>query len=387
MSTNNFVSGISNIIAKRPWILAVIVSVLVVGWLASGNFSERTHREKMPGSTSVGTAEGLASVQIGSQIAEPITRMISVYGQTEPARTVAMSAETDGRVELIGAVRGRRVKAGEVILQLDMRDRQARLAQAKASVREARTSYQAQLKLQEDGYVSETQIAEAISKLESTKAELTRAELDLEYRVIRAPFDGTLQERDVEIGDFVRVGDQVATFVDDTHIIVTGTIAEQDARYVKLDAIGEARLATGQNVTGTIRYISPVADASTRTFNVELDVPNPDGTLLSGVTAEMMLPGGETMAHQISPALLTLGPDGEIGLKIVDEFNRVEFFPVELAVSQLDGVWVTGLPETARIITVGQGYVAQGQVVEAVAAQPETALAETDADKDTEQMK
>jgi len=379
--------SIRNLIAKRPWLLAVAVSALVVGWLASGNFSERDHRAKMPGSVSIGTAEGLASVQIDRQIAEPITRMISVYGQTEPARTIEMSAETEGRVEAIGAVRGRRIKAGDVILRLDLRDRQARLAQAKASVHEARTSYQAQLQLQKDGYVSETQIAEAIAKLESTKAELTRAQLDLEYRVIRAPFDGTLQEREVEIGDFVRVGDQVATFVDDTHIIVTGTIAEQDARFVKLDTTGKAKLATGQTISGHIRYISPVADPSTRTFNVELDVPNPDGTLLSGVTAEMQLPGGQAMAHRVSPALLTLGPKGEIGLKIVDDFNRVEFFPVELAMSGLDGVWVTGLPETARIITVGQGYVAPGQVVEAVATRPDTALAESVTDKDTEQMK
>ena len=379
--------SIRNLIAKRPWILAVGVSALVVGWLVSGNFGERDSRAKMPGSESVGTAEGLASVQIDLQMAEPITRMISVYGQTEPARTVEMSAETEGRVEIIGAVRGRRIKAGEIILQLDTRDRQARLAQAKASVREARTSYEAQLQLQQEGYVSETQIAEAISKLEGAKAELTRAQLDLDYMVIRAPFDGTLQDRDVEIGDFVRVGDQVATFVDNTHIIVTGTVAEQDAGFVKLGATGRAKLATGQNISGHIRYLSPVADASTRTFNVELEVPNPDGTLLSGVTAEMQLPGGQAMAHRVSPALLTLGPDGDIGLKIVDEFNRVELYPVELAMSRLDGVWVTGLPETARIITVGQGYVAPGQVVEAVTGQPETALAGSEADNDMEQMK
>ena len=101
----------------------------------------------------------------------------------------------------------------------------------------------------------------------------------------------------------------------------------------------------------------------------------------------MQLPGGQAMAHRVSPALLTLGPDGDIGLKIVDEFNRVEFYPVELAMSRLDGVWVTGLPETARIITVGQGYVAPGQVVEAVTGQPETALAGSEADNDMEQMK
>ena len=253
-------------------------------------------------------------------------------------------------------------------------------------MREARTSYKAQLKLQEEGYVSETQIAEAIAKLEVAKAELTRAQLDLDYMTVRAPFDGALQDRVVEIGDFVRVGDQVATFVDNTKIIVSGTISERDARFVKVDDTGTAQLATGQSVTGRIRYISPVADQSTRTFNVELEVDNPDGTLPAGVTAELKLPGDKVLAHKISPALLTLNAEGEIGLKVVDEYDEVQFYPVELAMSEPDGVWVSGVPESAKIITVGQGYVAPGQSVESVFAQPDTALAGTESDSDTEQM-
>lgn len=378
--------SIRNLIAKRPWVLAVAVLAVVVSWIATGYIGEREPPELMPGSTSIGDAESVARVQVISQVAEPITRMISVYGQTAPARTVEMSAETEGRVESVEAVRGRRVNAGDVLLRLDMRDRRARLAQADASVREARTSYEAQLKLQAEGYVSETQIAEAVAKLETAKAELTRAKLDLEYMVIRAPFDGVLQERDVEIGDFVRSGDKVATFVDNTSVIVTGTIAEQDARFVNVDDAGRAKLATGQQVTGRIRYISPVADQSTRTFNVELEVANPDGSLPAGVTAEMTLPGGKTTAHKLSPSLLTLNANGDIGVKVVDAYDRVEFYPVELAMTEPDGVWVSGLPESSKIITVGQGYVATGQNVDAVFAQPDTAVAETDSERDSEQM-
>lgn len=378
--------SIRNLIAKRPWILAVAVSVVVVAWLASGSLGTRAPGNARPGTVTVGNTETVTRVQISSKIAKPVTRMIAVYGQTEPARTIEMAAETQGRVEQVGAVRGRPVKAGDVILRLDVRDRRARLAQADAAVREARTSYDAQLRLQEEGYVSETQIAEAVAKLEVAKAELIRAKLDIEYMVMRAPFDGSLQDRTVEIGDFVRVGDQVATFVDNTKIIVTGTIAEKDARFVSVDDEGHARLATGQNVKGRIRYVSPVADQATRTFNVELEVDNPDGTLPAGVTAEMKLPGDRVMAHKVSPALLTLSTDGEIGLKVVDEYDRVEFFPVELAMSEQDGVWVSGVPESAKIITVGQGYVGPGQTVEPVFEQPDTAVAGTESEPDTEQM-
>lgn len=364
-------------ISEHPWILAVAVSLLVFLWMFSGSFKPPTVN-----TTEIVRAQGaepgaLTRVQVRTQIAEPIVRLITVYGQTAPARTIELSAETEGRVETIGTARGQRLKKGDVILRLDLRDREARLAQAKASVTEHRTSYEAQLKLKSEGYVSDTQMAETLAKLETAKAELKRAELDLEYMIVRAPFDGVLQEREVEIGDFVRAGDNVATIVDNTSIIVSGAIAEQDARFVKVNDIGSGILATGQDVAGRIRYVAPVADQSTRTFTVEMEVENPDGRLPAGVTAEMKLPGGTILAQKISPALLTLDADGNIGVKVVDEYDRVEFFKIELARSDPDGIWVSGLPEAARVIVVGQGYVAAGQVVEPVFVRADTALAET----------
>jgi multidrug efflux system membrane fusion protein len=367
--------NLRNQIGERPWILAVGVALVVLAWMFSGSFETRPIESSTTISGESSEAGMLARVQVRNQIAEPVVRYISVYGQTEPLRTVELSSETEGRVESIGAKRGHRLKKGDVILRLDMRDRNARLEQTRASVNQHQTAYRAQLELQSQGYVSETQIAETLAMLETAKADLTRAKLDLEYMVIRAPFGGVLQERNVEIGDFVRAGDPVATFVDNTSIIVSGTISEQDARFAKVNEIGQATLATGQKISGRIQYISPVAEQSTRTFTVELEVPNETGTLPAGVTAEMQLPGGYTMAQKISPSLLTLDANGVVGVKIVDEFNHVEFYPVEMAVSKPDGVWVTGLPETARIITVGQGYVAVGQEVDAIFEQADTALA------------
>jgi len=362
-------------IGERPWILAVAVALIVVLWMASGAFGPQqidSSKTISGGSTREGA---LTRVQVRSQVAEPVVRYITVYGQTEPLRTIELNAETEGRVESIDAKRGSRLKRGDVILQLDRRDRNARLEQSRASVNQHRTAYNAQLELKTQSYVSETQIAETLAMLETAKADLTRAKLDLEYMVIRAPFDGVLQDREVEIGDFVRAGDPVATFVDNTSIIVSGTIAEQDASYIKINDVGHASLATGQNISGHIRYISPVADQSTRTFMVEMQVENESGALPAGVTAEMRLPGETTMAQKLSPSLLTLNAEGVVGVKVVDEMNRVVFYPVELAVSKPDGVWVTGLPDTARIITVGQGYVAAGQEVEPAFEQTDTALA------------
>ena len=372
-------------LTRRPWMIAVGLTLIVLLWLASGLFGNRS---ATTGEATTGTAGPTVAaplrVQVRAQRAEPVTRTISLYGRTAPARVVQLKAETSGRVTALGIARGAPATTGQVLLELDLRDRQARLDQARAGVNEQEAAWKAQQELKPQGYISDTQLAETRAKLEGAKAELVRAELDRDYMHIRAPFVGTMQERTVEVGDYVRVGDPVATYVDNTRLIVTGSIAEQDAGFVRVGGPATARLVTGQEVKGRIRYLAPVAEESTRTFAVELEIPNPDGTLPAGVTAEMRIAGGEAQAYRVSPALLTLDANGKLGIKTVDAQSRVQFYPVELAHSEANGVWVTGLPATANIITVGQGYVAAGQLVQAVATQPETALAAgTGADKST----
>lgn len=372
--------SILNKLYSRPWLLAGLVAAAVIAWVASGSLGTRGAHEATPAASGKGDAKEIARVQVRLQRAEPVARSVSVYGRTAPARVVDIKAETSGRVVALEAARGKSLRKGTVMVRLDLRDRQARLEQAQAGVAQHQTAYEGQLELKAQGYVSDTQIAETLAKLETAKAELVRAELDLEYMTIRAPFDGVIEERPVEIGDYVRAGDPVLTFVDNTQLIVTGSIAEQDARHVAVDHEAVAQLVTGQQVRGRIRYIAPVADEATRTFTVELAIANADGSLPSGVTAEMQIPAGETPAHKVSPAILSLASDGQIGVKTVDGDGRVVFTPVEIARSEPDGVWVTGLPATASIITVGQGYVSPGQRVEAVPVREDTALAAGGAD-------
>lgn len=364
--------SIASRLYSRPWLLAGLVAGAVVLWLASGSLAG--HRDGEVAATAA-PSSAPTRVQARAQKAEPVTRFVSVYGRTAPARTVQVKSETNGRVEAFGAARGQPVRKGSVMVRLDLRDRQARLEQSRAAVAQHQTAWEGQVALREKGYVSDTQIAETRAKLEGAKADLVRAELDLEYREIRAPFDGVIQERSVELGDFVRAGDEVLTFVDNTSLVVTGSIAEQDAKFVAAGNEAQARLVTGQQVRGRIRYVAPVADESTRTFTVELEVPNPAGALPAGVTAEMQIPAGEMLAHKVSPAILSLAADGKIGVMTVGADSRAVFTPVEIARSEQDGVWVTGLPASANIVTVGQGYVTPGQKVEAVFGQEETALA------------
>ena len=365
---------LGNIQRFKSWLVSAGIIIVVTVWLMSGQLGGSEQTEQASAETvAVATR---SAVRVRTQTAEEVMRTIVVNGKTAPARIVNLAAETDGRIEHVGAERGASLKRGELIVRLDERDRSARLAQAKATLKQREVEFAARERLKSESYVSEAQLQEAVALLETARAEVTRAELDLGYMATRAPFAGALQARSVEVGDFVKRGDPIATYVDNRTIIVSANLSEFDARFVNVDDAAEARLATGETVRGRIRYVAPVADESTRTFAVELEVDNTAGTLRAGGTAELRIPAEVVFAHRISPALLTLDDAGNVGVKIINERGEVEFVVADIALSTNEGVWLTGLPTTATIITVGQGYVASGAVVDAVPeSDAETAVA------------
>lgn len=353
----------------KSWYIAVVVVLLISIWLASGLLAPSASTEDSHQIVAGGTETGstaVSSVRVRTQTAEEVQRTIVVNGKTAPARIVELAAETDGRITFIGAERGTNVDKGAIIVRLDIRDREARLAEAEATVTQREVEFDARDKLKSSSYVSEAQLKEAFAALEAARAERTRARLDLGFMEIRAPFDGALQARQVEIGDFVKSGDPVATFVDNRRIIVAANLSEFDAGYIAVGDQATAKLATGEKVHGRVRYVAPVADEATRTFAVELEVDNSAGKLRAGGTAELRLPAETVLAHHLSPALLTLDDEGTVGVKIVDEAGAVEFVPADIALSSSEGVWVAGLPATATIITVGQGFVSAGTTVNAI---------------------
>ena len=108
------------------------------------------------------------------------------------------------------------------------------------------------------------------------------------------------------------------------------------------------------------------ADPQTRTFRAEARVPNPEGTVPSYVSAELRVQTDEVAAHFVSPAIFSLNDEGILGVKSVGEGNEVLFRKAEIVRTESDGVWIADLPDSIRLISIGQGFVRSGEKIRIV---------------------
>ncbi|EIJ42955.1 RND family efflux transporter, MFP subunit [Beggiatoa alba B18LD] len=352
------------ILAKKPYLLAIILSVSLVVWLVSGQFNKasasRENTEKTP--ATLLKAEPL-NVRVREQQAEPTTRELVLSGRTAPLRVSKLRAEIEARVIELPVERGERVKQGDIIAKLAVNDRPQRITQAQALVKQYEADYAAKKDLANKGYQAQLNLTEVLASLESAKAQLKQAQIALENTVIRAPFDGMLETRPIEIGDYVGIGDAIAEVVDESKFLILTDVTELERTQLKVGMSVNVMLITGQIVTGKIRLAALQATTATRTFAIEIEIPNPDKKLVAGMSATLNIATDNVMAHQVSSSLLVLDDSGVLGVKAVNDKNQVVFYPAKFARANATGIWLTELPEKIRFITVGQGFVRAGDEV------------------------
>lgn len=356
---------------KRSAYLSIGLLAAVTVWMASGSLvgAVRTAPDASASSESSASSPTSASapepmrVRVTDLTAKTVTRAVSLQGQLEPLRQVEVRAQTGGQVLRLPVDKGARVAKGEVLAELAVDDREAQLSRAQAQVESRRLDLSASEKLGKKGMQAQTQVKAAQAELAAAEAELERLRIDLANTRIRAPFDGVVETRAVELGSLLERGDPVVELVDASVLKAVGHVPQQSAAALALGQQVEVHLLDGRQARGRINYLSRVADPQTRSFRVEAEVDNPDGGLLSGVSAELRIAVGQEPAHFLSPAVLTLNDDGQVGVKAVVTGDQVAFYPIALVRSEAGGVWVSGLPEQVRVITRGQGFVAEGEPV------------------------
>ncbi|WP_158224672.1 efflux RND transporter periplasmic adaptor subunit [Agaribacterium haliotis] len=340
--------------------IALILAGLISVWMLSGLVAKDETSQN-----SIDEQQAF-SVRALESRAQDYRRPIYIRGRTQAERSVNVAAETDGLVEKTPAAEGQWVERGAVLCELRKEDRLLRVAQAKAQLDKAQIDYDAALKLKDSGYQSRSQIAASKVNLALARAELERNQNVLERLQVRAPFAGVLERRYTEQGDFITRGSPCATLLELNPLIVVGEVSERDISALSIGDEAQVRFVNGELRVGRVRYLGHQARELTRTFKVEIELDNSDHSLVSGLTADVQVNAESVQAHLLSPALLTLLDKGSLGLRSVDKDNRVQVHEVQLLADSQDGVWVTGLPESLRLITVGQDYVSEGELVTVV---------------------
>ena len=158
-------------------------------------------------------------------------------------------------------------------------------------------------------------------------------------------------------------GGLCATVIRLDPMLIVGFAAESQVDRLAEGALAGARLSNGMQVTGRVTFLARSADAATRTFRVEVTVPNTDLAIRDGLSADMLVAATATRGHLVPGSALTLNDDGTLGLRLVDDTDHTFFQPVTVLRDAPQGFWVSGLPTVADVIVVGQEYVTDGIAV------------------------
>jgi len=271
--------------------------------------------------------------------------------------------------------RGQQVKQGEVLAVLSDDARLAQVAQAESLVDQRKAELEAKRSLIASGALPKLDLVNLESQYKSAEASLGMARAELERAFVRAPWDGVITDVPAEVGvaAFSMAGKEIATLVALDPMLAVVEVSERRLAGVKIDEPAEVRLVTNQNVNGRVRYVSKSASATTRTYRVEVEMPNADRSIPDGITAEVIVSLKAEPATKVARSALTISSAGDIGVRVVDGDDKVQFVPVRIVEDQQDTMWLSGIAEGARIILRGQDFVREGQKVATVDAATERA--------------
>lgn len=279
--------------------ISLYILIPIIFWMLSGLF-------KNENTAPLVSSNELFSVQTLISESVEYQPLIKLKATTKSEARINIKAKTSGEVVSIGAIQGEYVNKDSVLCSLGI-------------------------------------------------VELNRTE-------VKAPFSGYI-ENIVKPGNFLERGQICATIIKLSPIIFLAGVPEYEINKVKKGQDVILELVTGRIISGKLTFVSKSASSETRTFNVESQIENPDGSIKDGLTANMTININKVRAHKISPSILLLNDDGKLGIRIVDDNNEAKFIEITILEDSEEGLWVTNIPDFVEIIIQGQGFVEDGQKV------------------------
>ena len=409
---------------KRSILIAFVILAAVLGWIGSGQFSNVVAKNENNNVTSDTKSDSTyqeaeenneISFSVETKIFKSnlIDQSIELQGQTIHNKKIDVKSETSGNIDNIQFSRGDNVSENSEMITISLEDRSEKLMSAQKDLERLskelilneknrdnllrqnverielyEIEYASAKQLIDKGLSSKSKLSLASFNLANAKADredikikfettlvnldaqisnvksvLKNIKLDIEKTSIKAPFDGIVSEKMVEETEFISVGTPLFTIIDLDPIKIEGYLSEFDVNKVSVGTKALIEDSNGIKKNGIISFISPSAETSTRTFEITIEADNKDLSYKSGITTKIVIKGSELKAHKIPPSILTLLDDGTVGVKAIDNDNKVTFYPTKTIKDPIDGMWVSGLPETVNLIVSGQEYISIGETI------------------------
>ncbi len=297
------------------------------------------------------------------------SRKLLLSGRTEADRKVVTFARTNGMLQELRVRRGSHVKKGDIIAILSDDAREAQVLQAKAMLDQRRVELEAKRRLLLTNAIPRLELNLLEAQYKAAEAALATAEAERDRGIITAPWEGVITEiSEVGTSAFAFAGKEIAQIVGLDPMLAVVEVSERKVASVKVGDIAEVKLVSGQTREGRIRYVSKSAAPATRTYRVEVELPNADGVIPDGITAEVSIPLSPMPATRVPRSALVVSSTGDIGVRTVDAQSKVGFVMATVVEDDQRSMWLTGVPDGARVIVQGQDFVREGNLVEPVAA-------------------
>jgi multidrug efflux system membrane fusion protein len=360
--------------ARRIAALGLVVAAGL--WVASGHLlPHETNESRAAIRPSEAATQKLFRVGVIKTAAESHSRKLVLSGRTEADRRVAATARASGIVTELKVKRGTLVKQGDVIAVLSDEAREAQVMQARALLDQRKIDFEAKSNLAARGNFPRLQVNEAEALYRAAEAALATAVAERDRGIIRAPWSGVVNDVSVEVGQavFSMAGKEIAQIVGLDPMLAVTEVSERKLHGLNVGDPAKVRLVTGQEATGKIRFVAKTASATTRTYRVDIELPNADNAIPDGITVEVVLPLTPVPSARVPRSALTFSSAGDLGVRTVNENGTVGFVPVAIVEDEQATMWVSGLDNGARVIVQGQDFVREGQKVEPVEAADKTA--------------
>ena len=363
--------------SKSSYLLAGAVALAVTGWMLSDDLFG-----KAGGAASQGSAQPAATLKTNAPAVtaenglpengllvsavevknQAITQVIRASGVSEAKFEMTVSAKADGQIISLNAVEGNDVAAGDVLVRLDTGTLAEQINAAKANLEVAKRRREVTERLAKENFSAPLEQAERAAAYATAKVNLRKLEEQLSDRVIVAPVSGLLETVHVEKGERVRRDTATASILGLDILSVIVAVPQNEVSQIKLASKVKVQIAGNGSRHGTVSKIASKSNPATRTFDVTIDLPNQDRKLRAGMSVEATIDAGSLQAFAMSPAHLSVAENGILTAKIVVD-GKVVALPVEVIRAGAETVFVSGLPDDAILLTVGQGFVEDGAAV------------------------